>query len=249
MRKIDTKIGDRFKNLDGHVAEVLSIKSALDIVVKFVGYNREISFRNNHLKTGNFKNRDAISVYGVGHIGFGKYKAGTMCYKKWQSMLQRCYDPSFQERNPQYMGCTVNSEWHNFQNFAEWFNSQYCEHLWELDKDLLYKGNKIYSKENCCLVPKEINNLILTNNKSRGSLPIGVTWHKKRQVYVAQCTYHDNGVRKNKWLYEGSSPEVAFSAYKNFKEGIFKLCAEKYVDKISKSAYRALLERVVDFND
>ena len=66
---------------------------------------------------------------------------------------------------------------------------------WQLDKDILIKGNKIYSPDTCCFVPSEINNLFVGCNKSRGSLPIGVTFNKRLKRYVAQ-------ISKNKkyWL-------------------------------------------------
>jgi hypothetical protein len=43
-----------------------------------------------------------------------------------------------------------------------------------LDKDILYKGNKIYSPDTCVFVPQEINALFVKNDANRGDLPIGV---------------------------------------------------------------------------
>ena len=69
-----------------------------------------------------------------------------------------CYDENELKKEPSYIGCKVCEEWLNFQNFARWIydNKYECDDL-ELDKDLLIKGNKIYSPNTCCLLPHEIN--------------------------------------------------------------------------------------------
>lgn len=80
-------------------------------------------------------------------------------------MFYRCYDKKYQEKQPTYIGCSVSTEFQNFQNFAEWYYKyKYeCNYPLELDKDLLYEGNKIYSPSRCCLIPKEINTVINTH--------------------------------------------------------------------------------------
>jgi hypothetical protein len=55
----------------------------------------------------------------------------------------------------------VCNEWHNFQNFAEWFCKNYCDasmDKWQLDKDIIVPGNRVYSPETCCFVPNAVNN-------------------------------------------------------------------------------------------
>lgn len=106
-------------------------------------------------------------MYGIGYYGDGKYTARingikTEEYIKWFSMFNRCYDEKYQKKQPTYIGCSVAEEFWNFQNFAEWYNKKkyVCNYQLELDKDLLYEGNKIYSPSKCCLLPKEINNAI-----------------------------------------------------------------------------------------
>ena len=75
-------------------------------------------------------------------------------------MFNRCYNEKYHEKQPTYIGCSVSEEFWNFQNFAEWYNQKkyICNYALELDKDLLYEGNKIYAPSKCCLLPKEINN-------------------------------------------------------------------------------------------
>lgn len=253
-RGVKTQVGDTFTNIDGETAEVIEVKSANDIVVKFKSTGNFKSFRQQPLLNGNFKNPLMRSVYGVGYIGEGPYTYSNtgIIYKRWQSMLQRCYDKEFQKKHPTYIGCEVVDEWHNLQNFTRWFLSRvnYKESLkLELDKDLLQKGNRIYGPNTCTLLIREINLLISTNKAKRGKLPIGVIWHKRDQEYRAQMTSTLDGVRKNIHITSSSDPDVCFNAYKNYKEETFKRLAEKYKETLEPRAYVALVNRKVEIYD
>ena len=100
-------------------------------------------------------------VYGVGYLGDGVYKAhlnsiATKHYLTWMNMLERCYSMKSLARNTTYVGCTVVEEWHNFQNFAKWFEENYIEG-YHLDKDIKVEGNKVYGPDTCLFVSKEDN--------------------------------------------------------------------------------------------
>ena len=119
------------------------------------------------------KNPNTPSVYNVGFIGQGKWRAkenskDTKEYKTWVGMLRRCYDPKCQAKHPTYKDCTVDPRWHNFQNFCE--NIQYLEGYkdWKnntipskyaLDKDIKIEGNKVYSKNTCMFVTATENSI------------------------------------------------------------------------------------------
>src|SRR5699024_6213086 len=113
------------------------------------------------------------TVHGVGYFGDGDYVGSvggkkTAAYRSWQNMLRRCYCSLSHIKKPSYVGCTVSEEWHDFQNFAEWYYSQDCCAMgYELDKDILNKGNTTYSKDLCCLVPRELNALLASNKSLR----------------------------------------------------------------------------------
>lgn len=66
-----------------------------------------------------------------------------MCwiYKKWKSMIHRCYDSKIQARQPAYIGCSVCEEWLTFSNFKLWMEAQDWQGK-ELDKDILTAGSK-----------------------------------------------------------------------------------------------------------
>ena len=74
-------------------------------------------------------------------------------YSRWMNMLTRCYSDKFQEGNPTYKGCYVAEEWKTFSNFKEWMVTQEWEGL-ELDKDILFVGNREYGPEKCVFVTK-----------------------------------------------------------------------------------------------
>ena len=116
---------------------------------------------------------------------------------------------------------------------------------WELDKDILQKGNKLYSKETCCFVPHEINLLLTKSNRSRGEYPVGVCFHKPSGKFVAQLAI--NGKRKHLGLF--ASPEEAFQAYKLAKEAQIKVVAEKWKHLLDEWVFQALMAYEVTIDD
>lgn len=182
-------------------------------------------------------------VYGVG-IADVNYARGTTFHSVWKGMLERCYSPRLHEKEPTYFGCSVCPEWLYLSNFKEWFDENYIKG-YQLDKDILTKGNKIYSPDTCCFVPREMNSLLIRNQSRRGSYPIGV--HRKGSVYIAQI----NRCNERICIGRFDTPESAFHAYKKAKEQYVKELAEKYYKegKITERVYRALLAYEVEITD
>lgn len=132
-----------------------------------------------------------ITVHGAGYLGFGKFKCWdnstgktTEEYRAWAAMLRRVYDSKTHRLHPYYRGMAVCEEWLNFQVFAEWYTSHKNYGLgFELDKDVLSTGDKLYSPETCTLLPKEINASLIVKPTSEGKeLPTGVTRTKNKVV-------------------------------------------------------------------
>lgn len=120
----------------------------------------------------------------------GKQKQKLVCfcpyYRVWKSMLQRCYSAKYQERNPAYKGCTVSDEWLTFTNFKSWMESQNWEGL-QLDKDLLFEGNKVYSAETCVFLTRTVNMFTTDRGTARGELLIGVCCYKAAGKFQSSC--------------------------------------------------------------
>ena len=125
-------------------------------------------------------------VYGHG-INDVKGESTTPAYVKWKNMLRRCYSPKCHTRHPTYIGCTVSDVWLTFSNFKAWFDKHNVVGF-DLDKDLLIKDNKVYSKDTCLFVSSQINTLMTDSGATRGDYPIGVTLDKRCGKYQPQLT-------------------------------------------------------------
>lgn len=197
-----------------------------------------------NFKTGQIKNPYDKSLYDVGFIGVGKYssrnnklKKPTDEYEVWTGIMGRCYHDK--EKYPTYFGVsTVCEEWHNFQNFAEWFNENkydVCGRL-HVDKDILFPNSKIYSPETCLLVPQRINMLFSNKANNRG-LPNGI-YKRKSGKYSAKYNSKELGVF--------NSLEEAYAAYAKEKENKIKEVADEYKSIIPEHVYNALYNYKVD---
>ena len=226
-------------------------------VIKYRQYNDvDIQFEDGYIKTvsmkevlsGQIKNPNYPSVCNKGFIGFGDFyptKDGitTKCYSTWSRMFTRCYNEKYHIKRPTYRDVTVCEEWYNFQNFAKWFETNYIEGF-PLDKDILVKGNKIYSPETCCFVPSEINSLVIKSNSKRGECPIGV--NKKGNKFQARVKI---GKRESLDLGLFNTKEEAFQVYKKAKEDYIKKVAKKWKHLITPQTYQALINYEVEITD
>lgn len=187
-------------------------------------------------------------VCGVG-INDTKGSSRERLYHLWCSILYRCYSKDGKLKNPSYDGCYVSEEWLTYSKFREDVTKLvgYSEEGWQLDKDILVKGNKVYSKDTCCFVPSQINSLFAIRKSYRGELPIGVCIeHKsKKRPYSAQCSVD------GKYVVIGyyQTIDEAFYAYKSFKELNIKRCAKMYVDRIDKRVYDSLMSWSIEITD
>lgn len=243
---IQTKYGE---------AKCIRYANARNIDVQF---QDEYKYVKRNAKWGNFirgnvRNPYFRTMFGVGYLGEGNHAVSidgthTKEYTVWKSMFSRCYSDKNIVNSKSYTDCFVCREWHNFQNFAKWFDENYYEidgeHV-ELDKDILYKNNKKYSPNYCRFVPKSINSLLTKRDLKRGDLPIGVSYHKVNCKYISSC--HINA----KQCYLGSFNTIkdAFETYKREKEKEIKRLANLYRERLPKEIYEALIAYKVEITD
>lgn len=179
---------------------------------------------------------------GIGYDSKRFHPSNTKTYRMWYNMFYRCYNEKIHHKYPTYLGCSVDSQWDDFQDFADWHYSQeFYACGYELDKDLLVKGNKVYSPETCCLLPKALNNLIVDNLSKRGHYPRGVSFNKVMNKYMSGVGI--NGLYKSLGLFD--SPEEASAAYVKAKEAHVRKMAIKWRDKIDARACHALINWTV----
>ena len=251
------RLGEQSINNFGSIIKIVYYNNANDINVYFPEYNWTFyGCRYDYFKNGTIRCPYEPRFRKVGYIGEGEYtfEIGDKCSNTWNHMLQRCYDKKYQSKKPTYIGCTVCEEWHNFQNFAKWYEENYYEvdsETMHLDKDILYKGNKIYSPSTCIFVPNRINTLFTKSNLTRGKYPIGVNIDNKTHKFRARCSIFDNINKKVIRVTLGSyNNEIeAFQCYKRFKENYIKEVAEEYKNLIPTKLYEAMYKYEVEITD
>lgn len=252
LRKHNDRTGHKYINHQGYEVEVLESLSYHKSTIRFNDiydttlYN--VSYGN--VKKGTISNPYHPTLHDSGYIGVGKYTGKTLdenrhIFRKWQQVITRGCSKICKEKSPTYRDVTVCEEWKCLQNFGTWFESNCKPHMkgFELDKDILVKGNKIYSPETCCFVPHEINTLFVKAEKSRGKYPIGVSGDKKR----FRATINIKGTGHHIGTFD--TPEEAFQAYKIEKEKYIKEIADEWEPFIEPKVYKAMYNYQVEITD
>ena len=220
---------------------VLEYTNNRDITVKCINTNHIRKVGASELRKGEVRDNELDPIVKVGVMdveGLVKRHEHPKSYVKWNAMLQRCYNEKELSKHKTYVDCIVSEDFKYYSKFKEWFEKQIgCDQEgWHLDKDILVKGNKVYSAETCCFVPQEINCLIHTGKSYRGLLPQGVVLSSNKKRYRARVSmcgkYYDQGTF--------DTPEEAFMKYKEVKEAYIKEVADKYKDVIDHRVYKAL---------
>lgn len=191
-------------------------------------------------------------VYGVG-INDADYSVNktdkitgkvTRCpfYSTWANMLKRCYNSKYQETRQKYKDCFVCEDWIRFSNFKAWMEQQ----PWKgkhLDKDLLVRGNLVYSPETCIFISPKVNSFLLESDSSRGKHPIGVSWNKNAELFMAYC----RNVFSNKREFLGyfKDANLAHQAWLSKKRQLACRLAEEQDDE---RVSTALIERYKAYN-
>lgn len=246
-------------NNQGCLMRIVEDNGSSDVVVEFQDeykYRKHTIYAN--FKSGSIRNPYYPSIYDIGVTGC-KYPTkvngvSTKEYNAWIDMLKRCFMSKTKDKQPSYKDVECCKEWINFELFCDWLHSQPNYDKWKngkrwaIDKDILVKGNKIYSPETCCLVPQNINCLFLKREAERGNYPIGVRY--ENNGFVAKC--HNPFTNKNEDIGSYSTPENAFYfGYKPYKENLIKQIAniEYESGNITEECYRAMMNYEVEITD
>jgi len=164
-------------------------------------------------------------------------------YRVWRNMLKRCYSDKYQESQPTYRGCSVSEEWLRFSNFRAWMECQDWEGM-QLDKDLLFSGNKVYSGETCVFVTRMVNTFTIDCRASRGEWLLGVCWHKRDGVFVSSCS--NPFTKKQEHLGYFNCEVEAHQAWLNRKLELAHLLAAEQTDE---RVAKALIERYTNYTN
>lgn len=226
----DVVIGGAYLSKTSGIFKVVEKLPPKQLKVRFVesGYEKVYYFTN--VKTGTLKDPFYRSVLGIGYMGIGPYssydsdrKTHSRSYVTWRNMLHRL-SPGVCEP---YSDCSVSEEWKCYQIFAEWYENQPGSNLdgWEIEKDFLKPNNRVYCAENCCLLPKAINNFIRSNKHLRHGLPIGVNVVKSggyRAVVSSKHGHVKGPTRKEVEIAAEDYFEIKLKMLKDFSSNLVK---------------------------
>ena len=231
--------------------KIVKYNDSRNVEIQFINTGFETTVQLGDIRSGKVKDPYTPSVFGVGVAGT-KYPnrvngRKTKEYVLWCHMFERCYSDAYKKKYPTYEGCEVSENFKSYEYFYEWCHKQVgFNKEWHLDKDLLIKGNKVYSEDTCVFLPSEINSLLTKREALRGKHLIGVSWCKKANAFKAS-------VNKNKGKQEHlgyfKTELEAFNAYKTAKEAFVKEQADKWKSQIDDRAYEALMNYEVNIDD
>lgn len=160
--------------------------------------------------------------------------------------MERC-EPNgkYQSKYPTYVGCEVHPDFIKFQDFAEW-----CQHQigfgipgYELDKDILLPGNKVYGPDTCVFVPKSINVMMAYTKGKVSDLPTGVSKQKNKYRAAIRCC------PSSRTLGYFDSIESASGAYKIAKDLELKKSVEFHKSNIDQRVYDSIIKHMVGYNE
>lgn len=247
MNKDKVLVGQVRNTNEGGNFTVIEFHSATNVIIRHNDEHGHVAKVSScQVRNGNIRNPFYPTLYGVAYMGVGKHKArikGKIVkhYSIWTSAVCRCYCPVRLEKTPSYSGCTLSKEFLCYQNFAEWYTSHESYGLgYDLDKDLLVKGNKVYSAETCTMLPKELNLAIKDKFSKNSDLPTGVLRNK-----IGGYTAGLKRGLKGYHLGTFNTVEEASAAYVVAKEAYIKELALEYKDQIEPRAFEALMNWTV----
>ena len=247
-----TCVGKVCKSKSSGDFKIVKYNNKTNVEIQFINTGFEVVVQLGNIRNGSIKDPYLPSVCGIGVSGT-KYPIKvngviTKEYTLWTHMLQRCYSDTYKKKQPTYEGCEVINNFKRYEYFYEWCHKQvgFGNEDWHLDKDLLIKGNKVYSESTCVFIPKEINSVLTKCTASRGEYLIGVSWHKRDKVFMATVSKNKG---KQGYLGYFNTEIEAFNAYKEAKESFIKEQANKWKSQIDLRAYEALMNYQVEITD
>lgn len=246
--KAEDYVGKVFSSSNYGDYEVITFLNRHCVTIRFLqtGYVKRTSLANINRKA--IKDPYYPSVHGVGYLGEGPYPTSykrkgrsynSPAYEVWNSKLKNCYGKS--RVNHIYTDVEFCEEWLCFQNFAKWFYEQVKIYGkgGNVDKDLLFLGNREYSPHTCVYVPPAVNSLFTGTS---GNIS-GVHWCNTQQRWVAQIQRGEltaQGKKKQSYLGKFTNKEQADAAYYAAKLEHVKSVALRYQEQLPPALFYKL---------
>jgi hypothetical protein len=165
------RTGETNTNTEGYSLKIVAYQNNknMDVEIDSKHIVKCLNYKN--FKAGAIKNPYHRSVHGIGYLGIGKHKPKTPAHKVWCNMIKKSLKH----------GDDIIDAWHNFQLFADWYDSNVyaCAESLAVNKDILQQDSKIYSPDTAVLIPDTINDLVSYARKRTNDLLTGVSEHTK----------------------------------------------------------------------
>lgn len=218
------RIGEKFYHPKYGEYYIIEYTNCEKVKIRFQNTGYEYITSYNHIQNLEVMDRFHKGKYGN---NIGDCEVNVNAYKTWYNMIYRC------QHCKGYKDVSICEDWYNFSNFLKWYNNQYKEDNWHLDKDILSNNKRVYSPETCCFLPPEINTFFEKYKKAKG-----FSYNKKRKKYEAYC--RNRGAYIHLGLYE--TPAEARMAYLNYKTNILEDLMKPYLNKLSVELYNAIIK-------
>lgn len=239
------KVGEHYESCYGTILEVVQYEGRSKVTVLSLDSGYRAVVESGNLRKGTVRDRLFPTIYGVGYIGNANTRAqGKMRreYILWRGLLTRCYDDVFIKTDKSYIGCTVSENFKSYEYFCKWCSEQIGFNAvddkgqyFHLDKDILVKGNKMYSEDTCCFVPQQINTAVPRTYSLKRPYVTGVHYcldNSSNPFHVHISQYGKDSV-----IGRYKTEEIAYNVYKASKEAYIKEISHKWKDKIDKRVY------------
>jgi hypothetical protein len=160
----------------------------------------------------------------------------------WQNIKRRCFSNKFHEDFPTYKDCEIHPDWYNFQVFAKWFYENNVKGF-QLDKDLLVPGNKVYGPDTCCFLPSIINTQFQYRSK-KSEYGLGVS--KDCNKYYIDILENIGDKKRVRVTFDELVD--AQNAYKDYKESLIRKLTEIFKEQLPHNVYNILINfKVSDY--
>lgn len=250
MRSSRFNVGDVLTNKVYGDYEITS-KDGGRISVRFYNTNYECAFDKATIYSNRVKDYTHPNVFGIGYLGEPTVNdcdpIKMTIIRLWRGIFNRCYDINKLNERATYRDCIISPEWYNQVNFKNWclsqMNAGFYQQGWELDKDLLVRGNKVYGPDTCCFLPERLNQLQQVKKDSEYNWLPGVNYDKSRGKFKSEVNF--DGVRH--YLPRRETEMESFLDYKQLKEKLVREDADNWKDKIQPKAYEALKNYSLDW--
>jgi hypothetical protein len=206
-------------------------KKSKRYVCEFLDTGFQTVSKLGHIKDGCVKDYLLPDICEIASVGYVKTPENNPCYKFWDGIIRRCTGRVSEECSIIYKGVTISERWRRFDHFLDDLKDligfkECIENgvKWDVDKDLLIYGNKLYSKETCCIIPGTINAFFTNNQRRRNTSGyIGVSRVGKTNKWASWIRSEG----KNKHLGNYATPSEAYEVYHKEKIKVLEVYLQK----------------------